>query len=287
MDAYGRLFVGGYGLWLYSSALGQNPEAQLSDNEVHSIAFDPSTNALYSFEENEGIYLIYRDLSGASTVPYDVIVSSEAQLNDSYGLSLAAGAGFMYAPVFSSSQDAYGIGKFAVTKTGESAQATVVAFTPFSAIGIDYASGLKVNDMIVRDGVLYIAAAVHGNPNGNVYPYYLNSMKSRGKVIALSTADLTKLWEVGMTDTPVPTSPATEFYGPARFVGVAPRKLYVADEGFSWEDSPSYYDQVTDVNRVVEINLDTGEIEAIGLNGEATFFENFTGYYAVGVNYSA
>jgi hypothetical protein len=274
LDRYGRLFVAGNGITLYTSL---NEATPLSESQVIAVAYDASRNVLYSFEDTQNIYLRYRDFNGETYSLFTVGVSSEAPFSDYYGLGLAAGDGYLYATAFSYNQEDYGIGKFAVTTTGESAQATLVAFRSFSAYGIDSASGLKVNDMTYKDGVLYIAAAADGYGSG----YLLNINNSRGKVIAVSTTDLAKIWDVGMSDTPGPTPPSTDLYGPDRFIGVAPKKLYVADEGFRFEDDPQQsWNYVTDVNRVVEIDLETGKISATGLDGQAAFLKNFSGFYA-------
>lgn len=92
---------------------------------------------------------------------------------------------------------------------------------------------LNVRDMTVKDGKLYVAA-------GENY-----GITHHGKVIEIRLSDLAKQREIGWSPS-FPSSPNTQFYGPTRFLAIAPRKLIVADEG----------NDGSEINRVVEVDLD-------------------------------
>jgi hypothetical protein len=52
----------------------------------------------------------------------------------------------------------------------------------------------------------------------------------------------------------------------------------VADDGFSWDGLKGglhYFD----VDRVVELDAETGAFQAIGLDGEVSFFSEYSGTY--------
>ena len=280
LDTYGRTFVSGNGLVRYTTLDDSDP---LSESSTLGLAYDGSINILYEIVESNGIYPVYRDLSVESYIPQIIDQPAEVEYTDNYGLALAAGGGYVYMPVFNPTQEAYGIGKFTVTPGEQSAQANFVAFVAFNAIGIDTGSGFKVRDMIVKDEVLYVAASEHAFQYGG----YPEDLISRGKVVAVSTTNLSKLWEVGYSESGLPTLPEQEFYGPARFIGVAPKKLYIADEGFTWVDTENYADPASNLDRVVEIDLETGKIMGTGLVGEASFFEDFSDVYVYGPDYGA
>jgi hypothetical protein len=71
-----------------------------------------------------------------------------------------------------------------------------------------------------------------------------------------------------------PDRPETQFYGPKRFIGIAPKKLYVADDGFTVTGS---YGNQTEVNqnRVVEVDLDAKAISGSGLQDASEFFVQY------------
>ncbi|GAB1483298.1 hypothetical protein MASR2M78_21140 [Treponema sp.] len=76
----------------------------------------------------------------------------------------------------------------------------------------------QINDMTVKDGVLYISASQIYASSGHSDP---RTSQSGGKVIALSTANLSKLgsdigWHGDGVSFPTDPNKNTQFYGPGR-----------------------------------------------------------------------
>ncbi len=123
---------------------------------------------------------------------------------------------------------------------------------------VPYFQTLEVRDMTVKDGRLFIAVA--GQDNG----YY------HGKIVEVHRAELSKVREIGWSPTS-PTSPTTQFYGPTRFLALAPRKLIVSDEG--------YIDGTGNVNRVIAVDIEDWAFSGVGLEGASEFFYDFGAAY--------
>jgi hypothetical protein len=86
---------------------------------------------------------------------------------------------------------------------------------------------------------------------------------------------MSPLWETGWNEDAVPSDgDDATFYGPIRFVGLAPKKLYVADEGFYWSGVGG--SALQDVDRVVEIDLEPEAVSGIGQRGAVVFFSKYT-----------
>lgn len=156
----------------------------------------------------------------------------------------------------------YRLLKIAVDQPSEgNAVATVKAQTEGAAYGFE-SSTLNniIVSMTVQDTVLYLAV---------ISPIGGESAASRGKVLAVDTAVLSRKWETGWSAETFPTSPTTQFYGPVCFVGFAPGKLYVADDGFADNGDGGYIG----VNRVLEIDTEAEAISGVGLQGVAEFLQ--------------
>ena len=121
---------------------------------------------------------------------------------------------------------------------------------------LDLESPLEIRDMTVKDERLYVLA---GQNVGYGVPHH-------GKLVEIDLSSLLKTRELGWTSADYPTDPATQLYGPQRFIALAPRKLIVADEGS---------DGSGDVDRVVEFDLESWTISDIGLDGVVTFFNSY------------
>lgn len=92
--------------------------------------------------------------------------------------------------------------------------------------------------------------------------------RSRGKIVALRSGNLSNPRSTGWSSSVFPSSPQTQFYGPARFIGMAQGKLYVADDGYS--------SSTTNANRVVEVTLDPLSITAVSaVPSDVTFFHEY------------
>jgi hypothetical protein len=70
----------------------------------------------------------------------------------------------------------------------------------------------------------------------------------------------------------LPRTPNTQFYGPTRFVGLAPKKLYTANEGFRREFSTNILSYFIDMDRVIEVDLDQQAVTGIVVEQEGVAF---------------
>jgi hypothetical protein len=138
---------------------------------------------------------------------------------------------------------------------------TIGTIVTFAAADLNDGSGkpLVVEDMAAIGDTVYILARDVDHESRT---------RSRGKIVALRTADLGNPRSAGWSEAAYPTDPSSQFYGPARFIGIAPGKLYVADDGYS---SP-----YANANRVVEVTLDPLSISGVSaVPSNVTFFEEY------------
>ena len=203
----------------------------------------------------------YIDVAAELVGSIDIIDDDVAGLNS----AIAADGSAVYADGYLQSEEP-AICKIILSE----ATITDIPFVTYATIGLTEDFNLNVEDMIVKDGVLYIAARYV------ILGYSSSETHSCGKIIAVSTATLTKLWECGWNGDQIPQDEnSSQLYGPIRFVGIAPKKLYVADEGFSWNGISGT--PVVNVDRVVEIDLDTQAISGSGLLNQIAFFSDYSG----------
>lgn len=269
LDAYGRVYMAGNGVMQFTAM--EEEAIGLTESVTTDLAYDPSLQVLYANYDMENLRRF--DVSGESYTQLYIMSPAGYSYGNSLGSAIAAGNGFLYMTVLNQDLDKNGLAKMVVTPGTEDAQSSVVAFVTLASLGIS--SPFQVKDMTVKDGVLYILVA-----ESSVYTYiYSDDLISRGKLIAVSTTNLAKLWEIGYSGTNLPNNPAKQFYGPVRFVGVAPKKLYIADEGFRWQFTTNIDGNPINVDRVIEVDLDQQTITGVGLEGEATFFTDFSSYY--------
>jgi outer membrane protein assembly factor BamB len=251
----------------------------LSESQTTDLAYDASQNRLYALYDQDGVNLRYYNVATAETTPIYVDPPAGYSFNSAVlGAGIAAADGFIYANVMGQDSNYY-LGKFTVPDGQTSVVAELVAAVNWSTLDV---TG-EIRDMIVKDGVLYIIA-IQSYP-GDGYTTYSVSLESRGRLTAISTSNLAQLWETGFSATGLPSNPSKEFYGPTRFVGVAPKKLYIADEGFRWEYTTQMTGNPINVDRVVEVDLDQHAITAVGLEGAATFFQDFSTYTVYSSDY--
>lgn len=277
LDPYGRFFFAGNGIQ-HATNLVDNP-VQLSPDQATDLAYDASQNRLYALYDQDGVNLRYYNVATAETTPISVAPPAGYSFNSAVlGAGIAAADGFIYANVMSQDSNYY-LGKFTVPAGETSVVAELVAVVNWSNLDV---TG-EIRDMIVKDGVLYIISTQRYVGDG--YTTYSDSLESRGRLTAISTANLAQLWETGFSETGLPSNPAKEFYGPTRFVGVAPKKLYIADEGFRWEYTTQQTANPINVDRVIEVDLDQKAITGVGLEGEATFFQDFSTYIIYSSDY--
>ena len=277
-DQYGRVYM------LGMSGFNRNADLEMTGHDSitpgncddYGLAFAPSQNRLYYFYDTDNNELQYADISQAE--PVGVWVYHPSEVMYFQRVVAADEAGSVYACSFMEVANQEKVVKMNVgSETAGYADATQLLSVPYSDIGLTSGGApLTVQDLYAKDGVLYIAASEVNA--ADLYP--ADNAFSRGKVIALRTSDFSKLWETGWSGdaNKLPTNPATQFYGPVRFVAIAPKRVYVADDGFSWDGLKGGL-HYTDVDRVVELDAETGTFQAIGLDGAVSFFSEYSGTY--------
>jgi hypothetical protein len=271
-DEYGRLyfFDAGY-LYRYQSNSETGEKLSLASSGDYGNTYSSSDHRLYYISESRSLQMYYVDISQSE--PMGVAVNLPPDVEYFEPVITADDEGYLYTIAYEGEYENPRIVKLSVN--GETA--TTVAFQSLSNIGFESeaASYMTVNDLQVNQGTLYIAAAdVYAEP-------YPDQSFSHGKVVAVSTSSLSVIWEAGWSgdSNNFPTSPATQFYGPMRFIGIAPKKLYILDQGFSW-NGIHYGNNYAAVNRVVELDLETGAISDTGIENEVPFIDSYE-YIAV------
>jgi len=142
-----------------------------------------------------------------------------------------------------------------------------MGFKSMESLGLGYYdsgnfNSLTITDMTIIDGKLYVALDEH-----NVFGNY----NHRGKIVEIDLSTFSKSREIGWSADVILADPASQFYGPKRFVAIKPRRLTFVDEGNS--DSPG-----ANVDRVVEVDLDSWSITGIlNLEGIVSFYNSY--YY--------
>lgn len=265
-DRYGRLFVSNWdGIDIYTSLdFGADYSNTASGNA--RMAYDSGNQRMYFLYSGEGVELRYLDLEG----DYESYVGNDPDLV-LYGTGIAVDEdGYVYVPgnyMLPSENWIDVVAKLRIDFNGETYEARVVGYGTYDSLGLGYwvTSGetyfvsLEIADMRFQDGVLYIAAGEHDGE-------YSYGTMHHGKVVAVRTSDMTKFREIGWSgETPIP-SPSTQFYGPKRFLAIAPRRLFLADEG---------YDGTSEIDRVVELDLENWSVAGVGLEGTVNFFSTY------------
>jgi hypothetical protein len=217
------------------------------------LAYDRGSDILYAFSDGDGSFL-YGYNYGSETA---AVYTANEPLDYNFGIgSIAVDAqGYVYAPLYHNTSESDGIGKIAVgNPSGGFAETQAVLFKPLADLG--FAPPLEIRDMTVKDGRLYVLVGENisfGTPH-------------HGKLVELDLDTFVTIRELGWTSANYPTDPATQLYGPQRFIALAPRKLILADEGS---------DGIADVDRVVEIDIEAWSMSDIALEGVVTFFNSY------------
>lgn len=252
---------------------------------IRDIAISEISNRVYGFNDNDGAYLFYRSLDPLDTATTEVTLSDSNYSYDLGGVAVDSN-GYVYIPGGVDTGAMYSTPvmlKLAV----QDSTATVMASPALSDLGLGYwynngDSGMvfynyPIEDMAIVNDILYVVASdTIGSPT-------IAESSSRGKLVAIDTNTMEKKWEVGFrSDTAkLPTAGGDSlFYGPRRIVGILPKKLYIVDDGFYWNGDTWGYPYV-DVNRIIEIDTDSGEISAVGLNGISNFYDIYSGLYVM------
>lgn len=254
----------------------------LSDQTVTGVAFDTATNILWVLTYSGSTYTLqgYDNPAGyavdAPSVTYDYIGTysgSGAEIS-----SFAVHNGTVYLAMPEQGSLIHNI------YTADCPDSNVSAvITPLKDIedlaGAAGISGISdnavISDMSVVDGALYVLFREVSPYNENLFTNFSNSAHnySRGGVIKLNITGNVSVdtnfgtggilgWTTESAGTVSDDSSATyncywpapdstdRFYGPSRFIAVAPKKLVIADDGGYYEDS-----RVIQKNRVVTVDL--------------------------------
>jgi hypothetical protein len=267
-DEYGRMFVStSSSIVRYTNFGAGGSKNILSTDSVKRLGVGSNATKLYFIKDsNNDLY--YADLSQASISKFKVALPSELKANNKSLLDDVVAVddeGDVYVSAKISGNKV--IAKLSITGSGSDFSAIVEKSATYA--DLDLNDALTPQDMIVRDGVLYIAA---NDLYVGYWPIEYYYARSRGKVVAVRTKDMSCLWDAGWSNTNIPRNPTTEFYGPVRFVGFAQSKLYIADEGFSLLSS--FYP--VDEDRVVELDTDLGSITGVGLENVSDFFTSYS-----------
>lgn len=282
-DQYGRLYYFdaemSY-LYRYNADLAAPEQLYVSGISDVGLFYSPSNNRLYYFYNPGSWELQYFDVAKTGE-PSPVWVNKPSDVMYYRSAVAVDDAGYVFACSYEEASGQERIVKLSVgPESSGSADATTVASKAYSAIGLTFQKSgvttpLTVQDLYVKDGVLYVAASDVAEID-NQYAS-ISACYSRGKVIALSTDTLAPIWTTGWSGdaNQLPTDPTSQFYGPVRVVGIAPKKLYIADDGYSLTGSAPSTTQVNK-NRVVELDTETGAFSAIGLEDEVQFFTSYS-----------
>lgn len=261
-DNRGYLYFNGpAGISRYSLLNGEFTAEVVNTWPPGDLAYAAPNHRIYVFYDLDGASLVFYDVTASTPTQYEVL-SPDGYYDFTAGSVAVDKDGYIYAPVMKYISDVpyYYIAKFALGAQADIVFGTqLIAVADFSALGLTDGTNLKIEDMKVVDGKLYIAAGEH-DPYGTYH---------RGKIVEVDTSNMAKLREFGWSTSSFPTSPSTQFYGPKRFLGVAPRKLIVADEGsFSGAN----------IDRVAEVDLDSGAIDGIWFLNTVNFFSDYISY---------
>jgi hypothetical protein len=261
-DNRGYLYLNGpQGIYRYSRVNGEFTSEVVSDWLSGDLAYDAPRNRLYNFYDGDGAGLLLFDVTESTMTQYEV-VSPDDSYNFSAGSVAVDKDGYIYVPLRRYINDVpnYYIAKLSLGDLVDIVFGTqLVAIADFESLGLTDGTNLQVEDMTVTDGKLYIAAGEH-----DYYGTY-----HRGKIVEVSTSNMAKLREFGWSNTSLPNAPSKQFYGPKRFLGLAPRKLIIADEGAV---------SGVDIDRIAVVDLDSGTISG-------TYFENAVSFFATYLAY--
>jgi hypothetical protein len=150
----------------------------------------------------------------------------------------------------------------------------------FASLGLQ---GLDVQDLLVQDGVLYVAASlpmlelVYSKARRTENP---EEADTAGKIVALNAATLSYLWEIDRPATINQGDDASSFsfyFGPLRFLGFAPGKLYAAEAGVVMASGEGGPVPAGFLGRVVEIDTLSPRISGSGLESIVMPLEWFMG----------
>lgn len=262
-DRFGRLYFSTDSALRWVDSIPGTPTDILTtgsglNNSPSGLAIDNRNNRLFWVEQGEGSELYFLDMTSDSPFATQLF-EGDSSFN---GNAVAVDSeGYVYIGAYRYSSESDGIAKLRIVFNGETMEAELAGFATYEALDLGYwvTSGetyfqyLSIEDMTVKDDKLYIAAGEHWDE------------VHHGKIVEARLSDLAKQREFGWSGTtPIP-NPQTQFYGPTRFLAIAPRKLIVSDEGNDGSER----------DRAVEVDLDTGSLSGIRDLVEVDFFNTY------------
>lgn len=288
-DKYGHLYVSsGPDVIAYRDiGSGSSGTANYGESTIRDIAISENANRLYA-SYSGGLYYTVLDTINNETPTVSGNVNAPAGYYFSDGYIAADNRGYLYASA-NLPDETPGILKMTVGEpVANTIETVAVEFASFQALGIGYWTGSTFNpipiaDMTIVDDELYIIA---NNINASDYMYVnVDIPSSRGKIVTVDCATMLRKWETGWSGdgNNFPVFPNSQFYGPKRFVAVAPKRLYIFDNGFSWNGS-YYGNYFINVYRVAEIDRESRSIVNTGLSSPTSYFD--TDYSALFQSYS-
>jgi hypothetical protein len=291
-DDHGRIYIG--------TATGIERVTALSGGTVEPVfpAVASAANGGIAYDSSSHrVYFVNRPLTGGQVtlhfaditqaIPNDVTVTLPGGFA-TLGNAIAADSGSVY--VVSESATVPRIVRLSVgDATGMTATSTEAASASFASLGLtvaaykksntvgDTSTLMKVEDMMAKDSVLYIAAS-QSNAFTNVFCSNGDAF-CRGKILALQSTDLASIWDSGWAGDAnnFPTDPTTQFYLPCRIVGIMPKKLYIADDGHTWlYDADTHTYSFSNMDRVMEVDTESHTTSSVSLDiGAVGFFHSF------------
>lgn len=257
-DRAGRLFVllGGasptINLSINGTTTGIIPLTGITGD---SFGMDRRHDKLYVLS-NTGYSLSVVDLSGGSIFATPVDLGSTGYWYENGSVAVDAD-GYVYVPGGTEAAVGPTNGIMRIDASNP-ASPRVLKLEGYEQLGLGYYAAstfyqLPIKDMSIVDGMLYVLLSNAGTDY-------------RGKVVQIDIATLTKVREMGWSSAAPISNPATQFYGPQRFLAIKPRSLVFADEG---------YDNA-DMDRLIEVNLDSWTIAGIKAGGTINFFNQYS-----------
>jgi hypothetical protein len=296
-DRYGHLLLSRNDTVYAYSDLSSAFASYYFGSGLTDIVLSEASNRLYGLLESDGFILEFLDLDDSEPVAASITIPSGYSLSG-YGVA-ADGLGRVYVPAYYDASNSDGILRLSVDDLDGTLTAAS-GFVSLESIGLQYTvyyvggdigtETLQIEDMRVVNGILYILGSqvtssysISGISSDNAY--------SRGKIVAVDTSTMKKLWETGWNSSrnfPSSDTDSSIFAGPRRFVAMAPKRLYVLDDGFGWLDHGlSETIDVSEVNRVIEIDTARGAIVSSTIfTGEYSVVPDYLYLYSGGYIYS-
>lgn len=287
-DKSGLLYVSMYGnVGIFGADL-ETPYTNVQfENDVLDFALCSATNRVYSVYsgglDNYGVRFV--DLDDAEPSALNASAMDAYQIQQ--GLIAVDGLGYLYAMAYENATEREGLLRFSIDGTSTAAP---VAFASLEELGLGYwydggdagmvFSSLTIEDMTIANGALYIALSDLNTQASISGGTLAGAAVCRGKIVALGLNPLRYLWETGWRDEldRRPESPdAPGLFAPRRFLAVAPKRLYLLDEGF-YVDVSKYSAETwypfEDVDRIVAVDLDSGTL-TFGASGMTDGLVNY------------